>query len=139
MSVSEVNEFGYPQVVHDSTTAGDQPWIKARQELVSEVARVFEGVAHRLGVGSSFGALLCGKRTHDPLRLDCLKRGVFPLRERRRNLYAAGAWSFAQNAVESVGLLRFPSTPADVSFSSLFPKLTARPLQAALDSYSPSS
>ena len=37
-----MSEFGYPQVTHDSTAAGDQPWIEVRQELVSGVAQEFE-------------------------------------------------------------------------------------------------
>lgn len=139
VSVSEVNEFGYPQVVHDSTAAGDQAWIKARQELVSEVASVF-GAESPIAVAPGHLSALCFVLNGLTILCDWIASNeeFFPCASDARNdSYPAAACSRAQNAVESVGLLRFPSTPADVSFSSLFPRLTARPLQAALDIDSP--
>ena len=138
VSDAEVSEFGYPQVASHSTAAGDQAWIEARQELVLEVARVFE-VSPPIVLASGHLSALCLVMNGLTILCDWIASNekFFPCAiDAPRNLYPAAACALAQGAVESVGLLRFPSTPADVSFSSLFPKLRARPLQAALDSSS---
>ncbi len=138
VSAAEVDEFGYPQIRCDSSIAGDRAWIEARRDLVTEVAGAFE-VSSPVSVTSGRLSALC--LTLNGLTILCdwiaSNEEYFPcVGETMSDSYPAESQSRARDAVKAVGLLRFPGTPADVSFASLFPQLTVRPLQAALDTSS---
>ena len=139
VSAAEVDEFGYPQIRCDSLIAGDRAWIEARLDLVTEAAAVFE-VGLPISVTSGQLSALC--LTLNGLTILCdwiaSNEEYFPcVGETMSDSYPAESQARARDAVEAVGLLRFPGTPADVSFASLFPQLTTvRPLQAALDTSS---
>jgi hypothetical protein len=103
VSDAEVSEFGYPQVTQDSTADGDQAWIEARQELVSEAARVF-GVSPPMALASGHLSALCLVLNGLTILCDWVASNeeFFPCAVYTAgNLYAAEAWSLAQNAVES--------------------------------------
>jgi len=136
VSAGEVDEYGYPQIAHDSTATGDRAWITAQSELVTELAAVF-GVRTPIAVMPGHLSALCEVLNGLTILCDWVASNelYFPSAGNTFvDSYPSASWALAQKAIESVGLLRFPSTPADVSFSSLFPQLAPRPLQAALDS-----
>jgi CRISPR-associated endonuclease/helicase Cas3 len=136
VSAAEVEEYGYPQITHDSTADGDHAWTQARSDLVAEAAHVF-GVPGPIAITSGHLSALCFMLNGLTILCDWIasNEDFFPCAGNAGSgSYSAGSWSLAQNAVESVGLLRFPSTPEEISFSALFPRLKeVRPLQAALD------
>jgi CRISPR-associated endonuclease/helicase Cas3 len=138
VSAGELNEeCCYPQIAHDSTAAGDQAWIEAQSELVTELSDVF-GVHAPITVMPGHLSALCEVLNGLTILCDWVASNetYFPCAGSAvGNSYPSESWSLAQKAIESVGLLRFPDTPADVSFSSLFSYLAARPrpLQSALD------
>lgn len=136
VSAGEVDEHGYPQIAHDSTAAGDRAWIEAQSELVTELSDVF-GVHAPIAVRPGHLSALCEVLNGLTILSDWVasNEAYFPcVGSTAGSSYPSKSWSLAQEAIESVGLLRFPDTPADVSFSLLFPQLNeARPLQVALD------
>ena len=135
VSAAEVEENGYPQIKPESTADGDQAWNEARAELVRALAQTFE-VERPVEVVATRLSALCSILNGFTILCDWIASNeeYFPCAgETPSDTYLADSWSRAQAAVDGVGLLRFPDPPADTSFSALFPKYNARPLQAALD------
>lgn len=136
VSAAEVQDGCYPQIAHDSIVAGDLPWIVAQAQLVTELSVVF-GANAPIAVKSGHLSALCEVLNGLTILCDWVASNETYFPSAGRTLgdsYPSESWSLAQEAIESVGLLRFPDAPADVSFSSLFPQLKeARPLQVVLD------
>jgi len=135
VSAAEVEEYGYPQIKLDSPADGDQAWNEARAELVHDLAQTFE-VERPVEVAAHHLSALCSILNGFTTLCDWIasNEDYFPCAgETPPDTYSAESWSRAQAAVDAVGLLRFPNLPADISFSALFPKYDARPVQAALD------
>jgi len=135
VSAAEVDEMGYPQIRRDASAGGDQAWNEARVELVRILAEWF-GISGSFGVGSHHLSSLCSILNGLTILCDWIASNeeYFPCTsETSLDTYSAESWSRAQTAVAAVGLLRFPQPPPDTSFSALFPKYKAHPVQAALD------
>jgi len=135
VSAAEIEENGYPQIRHDSAADGDRAWNEARAELVRTLAQSFE-IDRPIDIASHHLSSLCSILNGLTILCDWIASNeeCFPCSDGTpSDTYPAESWSRAQAAVEAVGLLRFPNLPADISFSALFPKYDARPVQAALD------
>ena len=135
VSAAEVQENGYPQIKPKSATESDRAWDEARAELVRALAQAFAAEGP-VKVASDHLSALCSILNGFTILCDWIASNeeCFPCAgEAHPDMYLAESWSRAQAAVDAVGLLRFPSSPADISFSALFPDYKARPVQAALD------
>lgn len=135
VSAAEVEENGYPETRYDSAADGDRAWNEARAELVRTLAQTFE-VDRPIDIASHHLSSLCSILNGLTILCDWIasNEDCFPCSDGTpSDTYPAESWSRAQVAVDAVGLLRFPNLPADISFSALFPKYKARPVQAALD------